>query len=76
MFVLLSFVAENRIPQSVVASFTHDIFIRGCQVNFPIDGPNDIEVTNLYPDEQFHTLDDCFSDYLINLKGKSMDNLA
>lgn len=73
---LLAAAAENRIPQSVVASFTHDIFIRGCQVNFSFDGPNDIEVTNLYPDEQFRTLDDCFSDYLINLKGKSMDNVA
>lgn len=70
---LLAAAAENRIPQSVVASFTHDIFIKGCQVNFSIDGPNDIEVTDLYPDEQFRTLDDCFSDYLINLKGKSMD---
>lgn len=73
---LLAAAAENRIPQSVVASFTHDIFIKGCQVNFSVDGPNDIEVTNLYPDEQFRTVDDCFSDYLINLKGKSMDNAA
>ncbi|GLT75779.1 hypothetical protein SLA2020_474770 [Shorea laevis] len=36
---LLVAAAENCIPQSIVASFTHDIFIKGCQVNFAIDGP-------------------------------------
>ncbi|KAJ4710579.1 leucoanthocyanidin reductase-like [Melia azedarach] len=70
---LLTAAAENRIPQSVVASFTHDIFIKGCQVNFSIDGPDDIEVTDLYPDEQFRTLDDCFNDFVIKMKAKSMD---
>ncbi|KAJ0095678.1 hypothetical protein Patl1_16507 [Pistacia atlantica] len=50
---LLAAAAENIIPQSVVASFTHDIFIKGCQVNFSVDGHDEIEVKDLYPDEQF-----------------------
>ncbi|KAH7569875.1 hypothetical protein JRO89_XS05G0011700 [Xanthoceras sorbifolium] len=68
---LLAAAAENRLPQSVVASFTHDIFIKGCQINFTIDGPHDIEVTDLYPDEQFRTLDDCFNDFALKINHKS-----
>ncbi|KAK3222616.1 hypothetical protein Dsin_009641 [Dipteronia sinensis] len=68
---LLAAAAENRIPQSIVASFTHDIFIRGCQVSFTIDGPHDIEVTHLYPDEPFRTLDDCFNDFALKLNHNS-----
>lgn len=56
--------AENCIPQSIVASFTHDIFINGCQVNFSIDGPNDVEINTLYPDEKFRSLEDCFEDFV------------
>ncbi|XP_044489251.1 leucoanthocyanidin reductase-like isoform X2 [Mangifera indica] len=70
---LLAAAAENVIPQSVVASFTHDIFIKGCQVNFSIDGHGDIEVNNLYPDEQFRSLDDCFTDFALQLNYKSME---
>lgn len=55
-----------------MASFTHDIFIKGCQINFTIDGPQDVEVSTLYPDEAFRTLDDCFDDYLVKIDGKPM----
>ncbi|CAL0315303.1 unnamed protein product [Lupinus luteus] len=61
---LLATAAENRIPESVVASFTHDIFIKGCQVNFNTDGPKDVEISILYPDEKFRSLEDCFEDFL------------
>ncbi|KAK8604438.1 hypothetical protein V6N13_099380 [Hibiscus sabdariffa] len=61
---LLSVAAENRLPQSIVASFTHDIFIKGCQVNFAIHGPDETEVSSLYPNEPFRTLDECFNDFL------------
>ncbi|KAK9934820.1 hypothetical protein M0R45_021949 [Rubus argutus] len=67
---LLTAAAENRIPESIVASFTHDIFIKGCQTNFPIEGPNDIDVATLYPEESFRTLDECFNDFLVKLGGK------
>ncbi|KAJ0038071.1 hypothetical protein Pint_23333 [Pistacia integerrima] len=70
---LLAAAAENIIPQSVVASFTHDIFIKGCQVNFSVDGHDEIEVKDLYPDEQFRSLDDCFTDFAHLLKEKSME---
>lgn len=63
--------AENCIPQSIVASFTHDIFIKGCQTNFTIDGPQDVEVNTLYPDETFRTLDECFNDFLLKVDLKS-----
>lgn len=53
-----------RIPESIVASFTHDIFIKGCQVNFSLDKPTDLEVTSLYPEMQFKTLDECFDEFL------------
>ncbi|KAF5745296.1 Leucoanthocyanidin reductase 1 [Tripterygium wilfordii] len=65
---LLAAAAENCIPQSVVASFTHDIFIKGCQSNFSLDGPDDVEVCKLYPDESFRTLDECFEDFLVKAK--------
>ncbi|RRT49923.1 hypothetical protein B296_00041774 [Ensete ventricosum] len=56
--------AENEIPSSVVAALTHDIFILGCQSNYSVDGVKDVEVSCLYPDMAFRTLDDCFSDYI------------
>nr|QKX95869.1 leucoanthocyanidin reductase [Vaccinium myrtillus] len=61
---LLDAAAENIIPQSIVASFTHDIFIKGCQVNFSVDGPDEVEVSDLYPDESFRTMDECFNDFV------------
>ncbi|CAL5421510.1 unnamed protein product [Camellia sinensis] len=64
---LLAAAAENIIPQSIVASFTHDIFIKGCQVNFSIDGPNEVEVSNLYPDETFRAMDECFDDFVMKM---------
>ncbi|XP_042508116.1 leucoanthocyanidin reductase-like [Macadamia integrifolia] len=60
---LLVAAAENVIPRSVVASFTHDIFIKGCQTNFPIDGQNDLETSSLYPDTPFRSMADCFDDF-------------
>ncbi|KAG5521479.1 hypothetical protein RHGRI_033892 [Rhododendron griersonianum] len=68
---LLAAAAVNIIPQSIVASFTHDIFIRGCQVNFSIDGPKEVEVCDLYPDESFKTVEDCFEDYMIRVDDTS-----
>ncbi|KAL5726060.1 leucoanthocyanidin reductase [Ranunculus cassubicifolius] len=62
---LLDAAKENCIPRSVVASFTHDIFIKGCQTNFTADGPNDVETTTLYPDIPFKTVSQCF-DELVN----------
>lgn len=61
---LLAAAGENRIPESVVASFTHDIFIKGCQVNFSVDGPDEVEVSVLYPEETFRTMDECFDEFL------------
>lgn len=55
------------IPRSIVASFTHDIFIKGCQINFSMDRPTDIEVTDLYPNTPFRTLDDCFNDFAVKM---------
>uniref|UniRef100_A0A5B7CAC3 Putative leucoanthocyanidin reductase n=1 Tax=Davidia involucrata TaxID=16924 RepID=A0A5B7CAC3_DAVIN len=67
---LLVAARENKIPQSIVASFTHDIFIKGCQTNFPVDGPNEVEVSTLYPDEPFRTVDDCFNDFAVKMVNK------
>ncbi|CAL1392842.1 unnamed protein product [Linum trigynum] len=68
---LLALAAENRIPESIVASFTHDIFIKGCQSNFEIDGVNDVEASSLYPDETFQTVDQVFADFALGLQHKS-----
>nr|AIS92512.1 leucoanthocyanidin reductase [Epimedium sagittatum] len=67
---LLEAANENRIPESIVAAFTHDIFIKGCQINFPIDGIKDLEATSLYPETPFRTLDDCFDDFLTKTVNK------
>ncbi|CAA3015742.1 Hypothetical predicted protein [Olea europaea subsp. europaea] len=69
---LLAAAQEKMIPKSVVASFTHDIFIKGCQVNFSIDGPNEVEVTSLYPDERFRTVDECFDDFIVQMNGQQI----
>ncbi|KAF8389800.1 hypothetical protein HHK36_024319 [Tetracentron sinense] len=71
---LLAAAEENCIPRSIVASFTHDIFIKGCQINFSIDGPNDIEVSSLYPDEPFRSMDECFDDFLLKIVDKSVED--
>ncbi|KAF2310415.1 hypothetical protein GH714_009749 [Hevea brasiliensis] len=71
---LLAAAAENRIPESIVASFTHDIFIKGCQINSSVDGPNDVEVSSLYPDEAFRTLDECFGDFVLGLNEKHVSS--
>ncbi|KAI9092006.1 hypothetical protein K1719_027941 [Acacia pycnantha] len=60
---LLAAAAENRFPESIVASFTHDIFIKGCQLNFPAEGPGDIDIGTLYPDETFRSLEDSYEDF-------------
>lgn len=46
-----------------MASFMHDVFIRGCQQNFSIDGQQDLEVTELYPGVVFRTMEECFEDF-------------
>lgn len=56
--------AANYIPESIVASLTHDIFINGCQYKFEIDGHNDVEACELYSEESYTTVDDFFDDYL------------
>lgn len=58
-----------RIPESIVASFTHDIFIKGCQVNFSLDKPTDLEITSLYPEMQFKTIDECFHEFAEKMMG-------
>ncbi|XP_057486469.1 leucoanthocyanidin reductase-like isoform X1 [Actinidia eriantha] len=73
---LLAAARENIIPQSIVASFTHDIFIKGCQVNFSIDGPNEVEASCLYPDESFRTVDECFNDYVVKVENKRAEATA
>jgi leucoanthocyanidin reductase len=57
--------AENCIPESVVASITHDIFINGCQVNFKIDGIHDVEISTLYPGESVRSLEECYEKFVV-----------
>ncbi|KAK9996407.1 hypothetical protein SO802_021093 [Lithocarpus litseifolius] len=54
---------EMPIPRGNVAALTHDIFIIGCQVNYSIDKPTDVEVGSLYQDTPFRTIDECFKDF-------------
>ncbi|XP_057517430.1 leucoanthocyanidin reductase-like [Amaranthus tricolor] len=61
---LLNAANEMRIPESIVAAFTHDIFIQGCQVNFALDKATDVEATSLYPDTTFRSIDECFDDFV------------
>ncbi|KAI7729542.1 hypothetical protein M8C21_012711 [Ambrosia artemisiifolia] len=69
---LLKAASENIIPQSIVASFTHDIFFRGCQM-FSVSGTKDVDIGDLYPDECFRTMDECFDEFLMMLKEKPVD---
>ncbi|KAK2663580.1 hypothetical protein Ddye_002154 [Dipteronia dyeriana] len=64
---LLHAAREMRIPESIVASFTHDIFIKGCQINFSIEEPADVDLSALYPDARFMTIDECFNDFVGNI---------
>ncbi|KAJ1297876.1 hypothetical protein BS78_01G411500 [Paspalum vaginatum] len=65
---LLALAQENTIPASIVASLTHDIFINGCQTNFRMDAGSDIEISALYPDVPFRTVDECFDAYAEGLR--------
>lgn len=56
-----------RIPESIVAAFTHDIFIKGCQINFAIEEPEEVDVLSLYPEDRFQTIDECFTDFVSKL---------
>ncbi|CAA7400872.1 unnamed protein product [Spirodela intermedia] len=69
---LLAAAAENRIPESFVASFTHDVFFKGCQQNFSIDGRQDLEVTELYPGVTFRTMEECFEDFAAGILGEEI----
>ncbi|CAN0916096.1 Leucoanthocyanidin reductase [Linum grandiflorum] len=69
---LLSAAREMRIPQSVVAALTHDIFINGCQVNYNLNHSTDVEVCSLYPDWSFRTVDDCFKEFLTRVDDDSI----
>ncbi|XP_068660399.1 leucoanthocyanidin reductase-like [Aristolochia californica] len=62
---LLAAAEENIIPESIVAAFTHEIFIKGCQTSFSIEEPRDAEVSALYPDSPFRTVSECFDDFLV-----------
>ncbi|KAK9114762.1 hypothetical protein Syun_021559 [Stephania yunnanensis] len=64
---LLAIAKENDLPRSIVAALTHDIFINGCQTNFCLDQPNDLEVTSLYPDIPFKSISDCFDEFLVKV---------
>jgi leucoanthocyanidin reductase len=48
--------AEMRIPQSIVAAITQDIFIKSCQINYGIDQPTGVKVCILYPTHHFEPL--------------------
>ncbi|CAI9096291.1 OLC1v1032396C1 [Oldenlandia corymbosa var. corymbosa] len=67
---LLAAAQENVIPQSIVAAFTHDIFIKGCQINFSVDEPHEVEISSLYPDETFRTMDECFDEFAAKIEDK------
>ncbi|XP_073316316.1 leucoanthocyanidin reductase-like [Primulina huaijiensis] len=71
---ILDAAKEKIIPQSVVASFTHDIFFKGCQINYAIDGPDEVEVTNLYPEEIFTTVDECFNGFITQMNSKKIES--
>lgn len=64
---LLAAAEEMIIPESIVASFTHDIFIKGCQVNYALDKPTDVEITSLYPEMPFRTVSECFDDFVTKI---------
>ncbi|KAH9295439.1 hypothetical protein KI387_039027, partial [Taxus chinensis] len=57
---LLSIAKANYIPESIVASLTHDIFINGCQYSYEVEEPNDLEVCELYPEIKYTTVQDFF----------------
>lgn len=67
--------AEKIIPQSIVASFTHDIFFKGCQT-FLLNETKDIETGDLYPDESFLTMDECFDEFVMKMQEKSLNHLV
>lgn len=61
---LLAVAKANFMPASIVAALTHDIFINGCQFNFPLREPRDAEAFQLYPDLKYMTIEDFFDSYL------------
>ncbi|GLJ25485.1 hypothetical protein SUGI_0487930 [Cryptomeria japonica] len=61
---LLVIAKANKMPSSIVAALTHDIFINGCQYKFSIQEPHDVEACELYPAINYTTIEDFFNQYL------------
>ncbi|XP_015883025.2 leucoanthocyanidin reductase [Ziziphus jujuba] len=66
---LLAAANEMRIPESIVAALTHDIFIRGCQINYTLNSSKDVEICSLYPETPFRPVDECFQDFVTKALG-------
>ncbi|GMN57906.1 hypothetical protein TIFTF001_027006 [Ficus carica] len=64
---LLTAAKELPFPGCIVAAFTHDVFIKGCQVNYSLDKPSDVEVCSLYPNTLFQTVAECFDDFVVTI---------
>ena len=47
-----------------LTSLTHDIFIKVCQYKFEIDGPKYVEVSKIYPEISYTSVEDFFDEYL------------
>lgn len=63
------YASEMRIPESIVAALTHDIFIRGCQINYTLNSSKDVEICSLYPETPFRPVDECFQDFVTKALG-------
>ncbi|MQM04442.1 hypothetical protein Taro_037239 [Colocasia esculenta] len=75
---LLAIAAEHRIPHSFIASFTHDVYIKGCQHRFAMDRIRDVEVTELYPGVPFRTMEECLEEFAAGVLAEKVngDNTA
>ncbi|WJZ84091.1 hypothetical protein VitviT2T_003715 [Vitis vinifera] len=52
-------------PQNIPVAILHSIFVKGVLMNFEI-GEDDIEVSKLYPDINYHTIDQLLHIFLTN----------
>ncbi|KAJ9705329.1 hypothetical protein PVL29_003390 [Vitis rotundifolia] len=52
-------------PQNIPVAILHSLFVKGVLMNFEI-GEDDIEVSKLYPDINYHTIDQLLDIFLTN----------
>ncbi|XP_044490930.1 phenylcoumaran benzylic ether reductase Pyrc5 [Mangifera indica] len=61
---LLKNIQEASVPQNVILSIGHSVFVKGDHTNFEIEPSFGVEATKLYPDVKYTTVDEYLNQFV------------